>query len=215
MKKHCAKVARIGVVDYSAAKKDLEDQIEDPLGEWIWEFDNQKKPGKREIEAMRRDSQKALDRLRVLEENARQQPLFYASAQGIPLFSPTNLDWRGDSYYFLFHDYVYEVSGPYTEGEFRLLVLDEFDRERRMFERLHSIHVAGMESLPSAQRERIPERTRMFVWRRDGGKCVRCGGRDGIEFDHIVPVSKGGGNTARNIELLCESCNREKSDQIR
>ncbi|HAM96004.1 TPA: HNH endonuclease, partial [Candidatus Azambacteria bacterium] len=28
------------------------------------------------------------------------------------------------------------------------------------------------------------------------------------------PVSKGGSTTARNIELLCESCNRKKSDKI-
>lgn len=53
-------------------------------------------------------------------------------------------------FYFLFHDYVYEVSGPYTEDEFRLLVLDEFDRERRMFERLHSIHVVGIYTLRTA-----------------------------------------------------------------
>ena len=27
----------------------------------------------------------------------------------------------------------------------------------------------------------------------------------------IIPVSKGGSNTARNIELLCETCSRSKS----
>jgi 5-methylcytosine-specific restriction endonuclease McrA len=42
----------------------------------------------------------------------------------------------------------------------------------------------------------------------------KCGGR--IEFDanQLIPVSKGGSNSARNIELLCEVCNRSKSDLI-
>lgn len=60
----------------------------------------------------------------------------------------------------------------------------------------------------------IPGRVKREVWRRDGGKCVKCGSRDRLEFDHIIPVSKGGSNTTRNIELLCEKCNREKSDII-
>ena len=52
------------------------------------------------------------------------------------------------------------------------------------------------------------------VWNRDGGKCVICGTNENLEFDHIIPFSKGGANSYRNIQLLCESCNREKSDKI-
>jgi Holliday junction resolvasome RuvABC ATP-dependent DNA helicase subunit len=60
----------------------------------------------------------------------------------------------------------------------------------------------------------IPAEVRRAVWRRDQGKCTRCGSREKLEFDHIVPVSRGGSNTARNIELLCEPCNRSKSATI-
>ncbi len=63
-------------------------------------------------------------------------------------------------------------------------------------------------------RTAIPSEVRREVWRRDSGKCVICGSREKLEYDHIIPVSKGGSNTARNIELLCEKHNRSKSDAI-
>ena len=63
-------------------------------------------------------------------------------------------------------------------------------------------------------RDAIPSAIRREVWRRDEGKCVKCGSRANLEYDHIIPVSRGGSNTARNIELLCEACNRAKSDLI-
>jgi Holliday junction DNA helicase RuvB len=66
----------------------------------------------------------------------------------------------------------------------------------------------------SENRDAIPSDVRREVWRRDGGKCVRCGSRERLEFDHIIPVAKGSSNTARNIELLCEICNRSKAASI-
>lgn len=66
---------------------------------------------------------------------------------------------------------------------------------------------------PSRSRH-ISESVKDSVWNRDGGKCVECGSNENLEFDHIIPFSKGGANTKRNIQLLCESCNRSKSDSI-
>jgi 5-methylcytosine-specific restriction endonuclease McrA len=57
----------------------------------------------------------------------------------------------------------------------------------------------------------IPSAVRREVWVRDGGICVQCGSKERLEFDHIIPVAMGGSNTTRNIQLLCEVCNREKS----
>lgn len=66
----------------------------------------------------------------------------------------------------------------------------------------------------STQRHPISDDVRMFVWQRDKGRCVKCGSQKNLEFDHIIPVSMGGSNTARNIQLLCETCNRSKGASI-
>ena len=66
----------------------------------------------------------------------------------------------------------------------------------------------------TARRQSIPQLVKREVWQRDGGKCVQCGSNEKLEFDHIIPVVKGGSNTVRNIQLLCETCNRTKSANI-
>ena len=60
----------------------------------------------------------------------------------------------------------------------------------------------------------IPQDVMDLVWQRDSGKCVECGSNEKIEFNHIVPFSKGGSNTYRNVQLLCKKCNRKKSNKI-
>ena len=60
----------------------------------------------------------------------------------------------------------------------------------------------------------ISQDVKDMVWRRDEGKCAVCGSQDKIEFDHIIPLSRGGSNTYRNIQLLCEKCNQVKSAKI-
>ena len=71
------------------------------------------------------------------------------------------------------------------------------------------------EHLEKSSRSRtISQEIKDKVWNRDGGKCILCGSNEVIEFDHIIPFSKGGSNTYRNIQILCQSCNRSKSDSI-
>jgi hypothetical protein len=64
------------------------------------------------------------------------------------------------------------------------------------------------------KRDPIPEDVKLLVWARDGGRCVRCGSNEELHFDHIIPVAKGGGNSAENVQILCQSCNLKKSDKI-
>jgi len=64
------------------------------------------------------------------------------------------------------------------------------------------------------KRQSIPQDIQDKVWVRDNGKCVLCGSSERVEFDHIIPFSKEGANTYRNLQLLCEKCNRQKSNKI-
>jgi len=44
----------------------------------------------------------------------------------------------------------------------------------------------GIESSP-AERKGIPDRVKLYVWRRDQGQCVKCGSKVKLEYDHIIP----------------------------
>lgn len=65
-------------------------------------------------------------------------------------------------------------------------------------------------------RHSIPFATRIRIVRRDNYTCQHCGKHlrdDEVEFDHIIPVSKGGSSEEHNIRLTCFDCNRDKSDK--
>jgi len=86
-------------------------------------------------------------------------------------------------------------------------------KEQLRYEMLQSgLIIEDIEEMNS--REPIPQEIQDRVWNRDGGKCVKCGSREKLEFDHIIPFSKGGSNSYRNLQLLCEKCNRQKSNKI-
>lgn len=53
---------------------------------------------------------------------------------------------------------------------------------------------------------------------RERGKCANCSSnflelQSDSHIDHIVPLNKGGSNDLVNLQLLCASCNLQKSDQ--
>jgi hypothetical protein len=78
------------------------------------------------------------------------------------------------------------------------------------------------ESITETSEERrrgryIPFKTKMRVVRRDNHTCQECGIHlrdDEVEFDHKIPLSKGGSTEEHNIRLTCYDCNREKSGRV-
>ena len=61
----------------------------------------------------------------------------------------------------------------------------------------------------------IPASVKLEVWKRDKGRCIKCGSTKNLHFDHIIPFSKGGSSlVADNIQILCAKCNIAKKDKI-
>lgn len=67
------------------------------------------------------------------------------------------------------------------------------------------------------KRKPLSKRTRFDVFKRDVFTCQYCGQNPPavvLEIDHVVPVSKGGGNTKDNLLTACFDCNRGKSNTL-
>lgn len=60
----------------------------------------------------------------------------------------------------------------------------------------------------------IPQHIKAAVYQRDGGRCVQCGAQEYVEFDHIIPHSRGGATSVDNLQVLCRRCNGEKGARI-
>jgi len=60
----------------------------------------------------------------------------------------------------------------------------------------------------------IPQDVKIAVSVRDGGKCRICRSTKDLQYDHIIPWSKGGpSDDPNNIQLLCGYHNRLKRDR--
>ena len=63
--------------------------------------------------------------------------------------------------------------------------------------------------------------TNTFLFARDDYSCQYCGrrknelrGRQFLTRDHVVPMSRGGGNTWENVVTSCSPCNNRKGDRM-
>jgi hypothetical protein len=75
--------------------------------------------------------------------------------------------------------------------------------------------IEGVEIASSDHDRVIPAAVKLEVWKRDKGSCVKCGTRENLHFDHVIPYSRGGSSKdAKNVQILCSRHNLEKRDRI-
>lgn len=56
--------------------------------------------------------------------------------------------------------------------------------------------------------------TRQNVFKRDEHKCAYCGSTKDLTLDHVIPRSKGGKHSWKNVVACCKKCNYEKADNF-
>lgn len=152
-----------------------------------------------------------------------------AQGHGAPMFFPFEI--RQD------HD-LDTVAKGFIERDLgpraiREALLGEYERKDRFwralfprFEQLRSYYdgcqariLGGVEgdgivvtagSGPGPSEREPDEDLKAQVKRRDGNRCLACGGRKYLQVDHIVSWYKGGSNDIENLQTLCKGCNEKK-----
>lgn len=86
--------------------------------------------------------------------------------------------------------------------------------------RLYVENAMSKSNFTKRQRSKMTPALREYIKKRDHYTCQICG--DNIhknpdlilEVDHIIPVSKGGETVEYNLQALCRTCNRKKSNKL-
>jgi 5-methylcytosine-specific restriction endonuclease McrA len=55
--------------------------------------------------------------------------------------------------------------------------------------------------------------SRYNIFRRDGHACGYCGTNNNLTIDHVLPKSRGGGNSWENLVTCCKKCNAKKDNR--
>src|SRR3990172_8813321 len=95
----------------------------------------------------------------------------------------------------IFYEYAKLVSRSAYGGLQRGFIIDRFKKLRD-----------GEISMSDTIRE----------WEREqelSKECVFCGSKEDLSTDHLIPVNRGGDDSADNLVLACQSCNSSRGDK--
>ena len=136
------------------------------------------------------------------------------SVHSLPDGHPTlvlNADYRPLSYY--------PLSLWSWQDAVKAVFLDRVDIVAEYDFKVHSpsfqMRLPSVVSLRTYIRpSRQPAFTRFNVFLRDHFTCQYCGASAELTFDHVIPRSKGGLTTWRNVVAACSPCNLKKGDKL-
>lgn len=111
-----------------------------------------------------------------------------------------------------FHERFYWDDEDLPSEDVMALALQKERNQRRKLQSARSLMNAEADGRPI--RTNPTTELKRAVFDRDGGKCVECSSTFEIQYDHIIPVARGGATTYENLQILCAECNRAKSDHI-
>jgi len=159
-------------------------------------------PDPKSVDQLRTSSSARLTRNGLFEQAAIQAKKGLKSPEVVAVYEKIHVGIWAFNGFFRLTDCWQEQDGVRSVFKYRLELADDLDGE-----------AAPSETL--AHTRMIPSAVKLEVWQRDKGRCVICGEKDNLHFDHDLPYSKGGTSlTAKNIRLLCARHNLSKSDKI-
>ena len=112
---------------------------------------------------------------------------------------------------------VWSLKGVFTLEDYKVI----HDGKRNVYRfilklaNISSLNNGIFDKVELSRTRVIPSEVKKEVWKRDEGKCVLCGSKENLHFDHDLPFSKGGTSlTAKNVRLMCMKHNLQKSGKI-
>ena len=141
---------------------------------------------------------------RVIEWVERLFPTYRKEMKGLP--------WG--IYYNRYHQYTYDPQALEREVS-RLMADDDVTKKNGIYQ--YVLEKAIGNNDPSVLNIRaFTDSQKRTIYEQQGGVCPHCGKKytyEGMEGDHITPWSKGGKTELANLQMLCQDCNRRKSNK--
>ena len=93
----------------------------------------------------------------------------------------------------------------------------EYDEEFVLMRSIIDVLFEKRNESKKQERSKMTLKLRFYVMKRDLFCCQLCGKtakESPLEVDHIVPISKDGETTLKNLQTTCFECNRGKGTEI-